>query len=58
MKSQLKDQSSPTFDNLDHSSCPVLNFWQILGKRWALQILYEMSFKEKIRFNELKKIIV
>lgn len=57
MKSQLKGKSSTDFDNSDHNSCPVINIWQILGKRWALQILYQMSFKERIRFNELKKIL-
>ena len=55
MKSELKDKLPTNFDNSDHNSCPVVNIWKILGRRWALQILYEMSFKERIRFNELKK---
>lgn len=55
MKLQLKDKSTTNFDNSAHNSCPVINIWQILGKRWALQILYQMSLKETIRFNDLKK---
>jgi DNA-binding HxlR family transcriptional regulator len=31
--------------------------WEVLGKRWALLILKNLSTKEVIRFNELKKIL-
>ncbi|MFZ0224971.1 MAG: helix-turn-helix domain-containing protein [Candidatus Nitrosopolaris sp.] len=32
-----------------------MTIWEILGKRWALMILKNLSTKEVIRFNELKK---
>jgi DNA-binding HxlR family transcriptional regulator len=38
-------------------SCRVLNVWQVLGKRWALIILKNLSSKQVIRFNELKRIL-
>ena len=36
-------------------SCPVLDIWEILGRRWSLLILKNLSTKETIRFNELKR---
>lgn len=32
-----------------------MTIWEIFGKRWALMILKNLSTKEVIRFNELKK---
>lgn len=37
------------------ASCPVIDIWEILGKRWSLLILKNLSTKETIRFNELKR---
>lgn len=37
--------------------CEIANIWQILGKRWALLILKNLSTKEVIRFNELKRLL-
>ena len=34
-----------------------MTIWEVLGKRWALLILKNLSTKEVIRFNELKKIL-
>ena len=36
-------------------ACPVIDIWEILGKRWSLFILKNLSTKETIRFNELKR---
>lgn len=36
-------------------SCPVIDIWSILGRRWSLLILKNLSTKETIRFNELKR---
>ena len=37
--------------------CEILNIWEVLGRRWALAILKNLSSKEVIRFNELKKML-
>jgi len=35
--------------------CEILNIWDILGRRWSLLILKNLSTKNVIRFNELKR---
>ena len=37
--------------------CEIMNIWEIFGRRWALTILKNLSSKEVIRFNELKKLL-
>jgi DNA-binding HxlR family transcriptional regulator len=37
------------------NTCEVMSIWEVLDKRWALLILKNLSTKEVIRFNELKK---
>ena len=39
------------------AACPVIDIWEILGKRWSLFILKNLSTKETIRFNELKRVL-
>ena len=39
------------------NKCEVANIWEVLGKRWSLIILKNLSTKEVIRFNELKKVL-
>jgi DNA-binding HxlR family transcriptional regulator len=39
------------------NKCEVANIWEVLGKRWSLLILKNLSTKEVIRFNELKKVL-
>jgi DNA-binding HxlR family transcriptional regulator len=41
-------KSSPTV-------CGVIDIWEVLGKRWSLLIIKNLSTKETIRFNELKR---
>lgn len=36
-------------------TCEVIGIWGVLGKRWSLLILKNLSTKETIRFNELKR---
>ncbi len=38
-------------------TCEVSSIWHVLGKTWALLILKNMSVKETIRFNELKRLL-
>ena len=35
--------------------CRILNIWDILGRRWSLLILKNLSSKNVVRFNELKR---
>jgi len=37
--------------------CDVSDIWKVLGKAWSLLILKNLSTKDTIRFNELKKIL-
>jgi DNA-binding HxlR family transcriptional regulator len=37
------------------ATCAVIDIWGILGKRWSLLIIKNLSTKETIRFNELKR---
>lgn len=35
--------------------CNILNIWNVLGRRWSLLILKNLSSKNVVRFNELKR---
>src|SRR5829696_7281783 len=37
--------------------CELIGIWEVLGRRWSLLILKNLSTKEVIRFNELKKVL-
>ena len=37
------------------TTCAVVDVWELLGRRWSLQILKNLKTKEVIRFNELKR---
>jgi DNA-binding HxlR family transcriptional regulator len=37
------------------ATCAVVDVWELLGRRWSLHILKNLSTKEVIRFNELKR---
>ncbi len=37
------------------TSCAVIDIWEVLGKRWSLLIIKNLSTKDTIRFNELKR---
>ncbi len=39
----------------NNSSCEIVDVWELLGRRWSLHILKNLSTKEVIRFNELKR---
>jgi DNA-binding HxlR family transcriptional regulator len=36
-------------------TCAIVSVWEVLGRRWSLHILKNLSTKEVIRFNELKR---
>jgi DNA-binding HxlR family transcriptional regulator len=35
--------------------CEILDIWDVLGRRWSLLILKNLSSKNVVRFNELKR---
>jgi DNA-binding HxlR family transcriptional regulator len=37
------------------AACAVIDIWEVLGKRWSLLIIKNLSTKDTIRFNELKR---
>ena len=37
------------------ATCEIVGVWEVLGRRWSLHILKNLSTKEVIRFNELKR---
>lgn len=36
-------------------TCAIVGVWEVLGRRWSLHIIKNLSTKEVIRFNELKR---
>ena len=44
--------------NAEEQKCKMINnMWEVLGRRWALLILRNLTTKEAVRFNELKKLM-
>jgi len=42
----------------EEQKCKMINnMWEVLGRRWALLILRNLTTKEAVRFNELKKLM-
>jgi len=37
--------------------CEIVDIWEVLGKRWSLHILKNLSTNGTVRFNELKRLI-
>lgn len=37
--------------------CDVVDIWEILGKRWSLPILKNLSINGAVRFNALKRLL-
>jgi DNA-binding HxlR family transcriptional regulator len=42
---------------MKEEKCDVVGLWKILGKRWSLHILKNLSTNKTVRFNELKRLI-
>jgi len=42
---------------MKEEKCDVVDIWEVLGKRWSLHILKNLSINGIIRFNELKRLI-
>jgi len=39
-------------------NCELVDIWEVLGRRWSLLILRNLSSKEVIRFNALKRLLL
>jgi DNA-binding HxlR family transcriptional regulator len=50
----LNSESKSETKSLE-KKCEILNIWDVLGRRWSLLILKNLSSKPVIRFNELKR---
>jgi len=42
---------------IKEEKCDTTDIWEILGRRWALHILKNLSIKGATRFNELKRLL-
>jgi DNA-binding HxlR family transcriptional regulator len=42
-------------DGRTGTTCAIVDVWEVLGRRWSLHILKNLSTREVIRFNELKR---
>ena len=42
---------------MKEEKCDVVDIWEVLGKRWSLHILKNLSSNGTVRFNELKRLI-
>jgi DNA-binding HxlR family transcriptional regulator len=42
-------------DGKASTTCAVVTVWEALGRRWSLHILKNLSTRNVIRFNELKR---
>jgi DNA-binding HxlR family transcriptional regulator len=46
-------QAEPT--DKTSATCAVVDVWEVLGRRWSLHIIKNLSTRNVIRFNELKR---
>jgi DNA-binding HxlR family transcriptional regulator len=42
-------------DSKNNATCAIVDVWEVMGRRWTLHILKNLSTRNVIRFNELKK---
>ena len=51
----FKEYQSIINEYTNDSPCPVRKTMEIFQKKWSIQIIFELSKKENVRFSELKK---
>jgi DNA-binding HxlR family transcriptional regulator len=42
---------------MNENKCDAIDIWEILGRRWSLHILKNLSTNGSTRFNELKRLL-
>jgi DNA-binding HxlR family transcriptional regulator len=47
--------NSKSGSKIFEEKCDIIDIWDVLSKRWSLLILRNLSTKNVIRFNELKR---
>lgn len=52
----LKNNNSKSSNNKDEE-CKLLDIWDVLGRKWSLLILKNLSIRKSVRFNELKRML-
>ncbi|MGD1837368.1 MAG: winged helix-turn-helix transcriptional regulator [Nitrososphaeraceae archaeon] len=43
--------------NNKDEECKLLDIWDVLGRKWSLLILKNLSIRKSVRFNELKRML-
>ena len=51
----MKNLNSRSETKTLEEKCEILDIWDVLGRRWSLLILKNLSSKNVVRFNELKR---
>ena len=51
----MKNYNSRSETKTLEEKCGILDIWDVLGRRWSLLILKNLSIKKVVRFNELKR---
>ena len=41
----------------EEAKCEIVDIWEILGRRWSLHILKNLTTHGTVRFNEIKRLI-
>ena len=41
----------------EEEKCEIVDIWEILGRRWSLHILKNLTTHGNVRFNEIKRLI-
>ena len=54
MSDSVSLNSKPETKSIEEK-CEILNIWDVLSRRWSLLVLKNLSTKNVIRFNELKR---
>ena len=41
----------------EEAECEIVDIWEVLGRRWSLHILKNLTTHGNVRFNEIKRLI-
>lgn len=42
---------------MNEDKCEIVDIWEVLGRRWSLHILKNLTTHGTVRFNEIKRLI-
>jgi DNA-binding HxlR family transcriptional regulator len=42
---------------MNEEKCEIVDIWEVLGRRWSLHILKNLTTHGTVRFNEIKRLI-